>query len=935
MADQNQIWVLNPQQEVGQIPAEQQEAAEAQGYTTIPEENAQRLLMQQKHASDTALDLAAAASQKALETASLGTAPAAEIAMGMPQEQIQNLQEIAEAHPAISAAGTTAGILTDPFGAFSALGKGARAAQSAIGLTASKAAPAIYKIGDAATNLAIQGGVMASGDEFEKAVMGDPNQTAENALAHIGLSAALVGLLGAGAKGTSSLWEASGIGKKTNSFLKSVAAKYGHPDVTLSPEETSAATEEAPSPPIEGSVPGRPVLGPVAQASQAPEGSFEWNTYREMSAKDVPEVKKAAMEANAQVSEYALNQAGKTADDIDELKNFSQAEAGRQMGAKFVDEVVPVLDQAATDYREFTGKVASEQVAAPYLEKSALRENLKTLYEQEYSQNPNLAPARYLRNAINDVDNVSNISDFATQKVAHTPNYGSFGKAGEDPGMIHVKEQIRGELDKAYTDSIEHTRSFATSPEYLKKWESVKTQYGAAKELMKQIKSQIPVGGDGPDTFSKNLVDYIQREPEAFAKKMSDAHDATWLSVMRRQFPQTASEAQNYMRSVNLLGPALKIKGTQPGELLSTSKLLDTMAGLTPEVRNFLLTPAQQSEIGWAAKAIKSLNARMNPSGTAPTLMKFLRWLPGTVVGGISTLMGHNPITAAMYGALAQAVSGVPGSVKLSMLKFLGSDAPVSAGAFRGMARYITSASKGAGALQNSMKGIFTTGAAEAADAISNSLLTNEQMHKFEDRLSPMQNSAEALNQVDSSQIAHYMPEHNTALAAVYNRAAQYLNSIKPQPPRASPLDEGKISDEQHEAYRRQLSIMNDPGIVTSHVAAGTLQPQDLKTLSTVYPEYTKQLQNQVNMALIEHATKGEIVPHAARASASMLLGQPLDSTMMPQNIIAAQPMPKPGPQLPNTGTPKKSRFSAAQANKVNSMGFTPQQASQMRRSSF
>lgn len=120
--------------------------------------------------------------------------------------------------------------------ALSGLGKAAEVAEGA------KEAGILSKVGAEAIDQATQMALFQGSDEVSKMLLNDPSATSENAIANIGLAAALGGATGAGIGAISPLWKATGIGQKAGKLLGEFKdeLKYIHEN----PDPIMQATKE-------------------------------------------------------------------------------------------------------------------------------------------------------------------------------------------------------------------------------------------------------------------------------------------------------------------------------------------------------------------------------------------------------------------------------------------------------------------------------------------------------------------------------------------------------------------------------------------------------------------------------------------------------------------------------------------------------------------
>jgi len=249
--------------------------------------------------------------------------------------------------------------------------------------------------------------------------------------------------------------------------------------------------------------------------------------------------------------------------------------------------------------------------------------------------------------------------------------------------------------------------------------------------------------------------------------------------------------------------------------------------------------------------------------------------------------------------------------------------------ALKSTANYLADASRGSSAIINATKALFKSSSqvipmqliptAASVKELSNNI--DHMAQNFQDQMKVGQN------------VSHYLPNHAQAAAATASSAIGYLSSLKPQQAMNSPLDNpGVVSKAAEYRYNRQLEIAQQPLMVLKHAAEGTLIPQDLTTIKTIYPALFSSIQAKVGQELIEAKSKGSIIPYKQRLGLSQILGQPLDSTMTQgalQSVInansgaqaaAANQKTSPHPHKPSQAT-------LNQMNKTNAMYATPIQA--------
>lgn len=184
--------------------------------------------------------------------------------------------------------------------------------------------------------------------------------------------------------------------------------------------------------------------------------------------------------------------------------------------------------------------------------------------------------------------------------------------------------------------------------------------------------------------------------------------------------------------------------------------------------------------------------------------------------------------------------------------------------------------------------------------------------------------------------LGHYLPQHSVHLAAHIAAATQYLDSIKPKTQQLAPLDSPESVDKQAQAtYDRQLDIAQDPLLVLQHVKDGTLLPQDLTTVATLYPGLHKKMITQTTEAIIEAKTKDIPIPYKQKQTLSLLLGDALDFTQTPAAILAIMGSGGVAPAQPSKRSGSARQKSPSQATqrtieKTDRLYETPLEARQI-----
>lgn len=317
---------------------------------------------------------------------------------------------------------------------------------------------------------------------------------------------------------------------------------------------------------------------------------------------------------------------------------------------------------------------------------------------------------------------------------------------------------------------------------------------------------------------------------------------------------------------------------------------------------------------------------------------------PGTTLGnwlydkGLSSVVGHTAaeITGAGLGSLvghpmlgAYAGEKVLGHVFTTMAKPLLESASHGA-AFKSGMDFVVNVVKGDRILSQAAENFFKSGAEIIPKQLMPNMTSRERLNKSLEYASNPNN----LEKVGGS-LGHYLPNHATAAASSSAAAVSYFSQLKPKHVQISPLDKPTPSNHfQGSSYNRQLDIAQQPLLVLQHAKNGTLQMQDLKTLNTVYPNLVPKLARSLYENMSKTLSEGKAIPYKQRIGLSMLMGQPIDSTLTQsamQTIMMANAS-QPELQAPQAKTKRVSSSTSKSMDKVNQMYSTPQQSRESRR---
>jgi len=284
-------------------------------------------------------------------------------------------------------------------------------------------------------------------------------------------------------------------------------------------------------------------------------------------------------------------------------------------------------------------------------------------------------------------------------------------------------------------------------------------------------------------------------------------------------------------------------------------------------------------------------------------------------------VLGLPPIISALVSE--QAMTPLVESVLPSIIKPILQNIP-SASSLKAVTEYGLDVIKGGYLASKAANAIFDPG----KDVLPSSrVATQKDLDKLDKKIDDTNQHPGNLINVGGD-LGHYMPSHQTAAGETVSNALQYLSSQKPKATKNGPLDvEIKPNKGQIAKYNRTLEIAQQPLTVMQHIKDGTLHSKDVQDLQAIYPHLYEGLKTKVYDSMISHVSKDGTIPYKSRMGLSLFLGEPLDSTLTPQSIMAAQATflsPESSGSQPQAAKPKKS---TAPLSKFSTIAETPAQA--------
>lgn len=837
---------------------------------------------------------------------------------------VENIRARAEANPITAgvgeAAGLAGGMLTGT-GEAALMGKAGEIAQAASGLGhAAEGASLGFKVGSEAVKQAAEMAVLQSGDEVSKRILSDPKASAESAMANIGLSAALGGTLGAFGTGViSPIWSATA-GPKVEQVLSAVKNHLNGAKL-LMPEEAENAIK---------------TLGidvdPVTRAglSQDPRAMEPYSLLREAKHKGVMEgIENLQKDASDSVS----NSLGIAPEDI---AVHSENEAGHELYDTFKKEYTDKYEPIANALDKRNSEAANisipdEDRLSQYgriIENGMKKVGTDSPAYKLYNDYGNRLLAK---ETIGGVDQLKTEIGNEIKKAIRAGDMNTSQALQDIRGTLsdfqegQIARQGRS-LEKAGVEGAEKNAT-----DLLNERAETNRRYKEFAKMSDQLAGHLDVGGfSGANGLMSKLADKVSAEQ--LLKKFSFKGNADFIPFLQEHFPEVLEKVKENELKRFLKPAVLSAKGEQPMNIKKLGDIIDkAMAGQKEYVQAIM--PQGSLEKIQAAKDLMNAIPQHQSSGTAGWMTKMYQHMPASGLAAVGMLTGHNPIFSAILGETAQrlGVSDMPNAMRLGYLKFLASEQPVKAEGFRSMVDYMHNAYKGENTLAKATKNVFKAG---TQVLMENQYPDSSDREKLDKKITQLQDKPEQWANQNPGHLAHYLPDHQVAVTGTTTAAMQYLQQLKPKPTQLSPLDTPIPPSKAEEArYHRALDIAQQPALVLQHMKDGTLQTTDLTDLHMMYPSvYQQMAQKLTEQMSTQHAGEAPI-PYRTRMGLSLFLGQPMDSTMTPSSIVAAQPKPV-QPKQTDQNAPMKGRKGSGSLGKSNSTYNTPEQSAERDRAS-
>lgn len=163
------------------------------------------------------------------------------------------------------------------------------------------------------------------------------------------------------------------------------------------------------------------------------------------------------------------------------------------------------------------------------------------------------------------------------------------------------------------------------------------------------------------------------------------------------------------------------------------------------------------------------------------------------------------------------------------------------------------------------------------------------KQNSMQDYAAPMFAKGGRVEGTEPDHLGIVYPEQNILLNQARGRVYNYLNSIRPLPGQKLAFDETPQNREKKRAYDKAIRLAVNPLHILNHIQRGDLTPEDMKHFTNLYPELYRVLSGKLTEEVTKAQLAGKKPSYSKRQALSLFLGAPLDSSMEPIAIQAAQ----------------------------------------------
>lgn len=818
------------------------------------------------------------AAESAGSAATFGASKGLERILGVKPEDIQGREE---ENPISSFTGSTAGLVGSSLllpggGAAGLLEKAGAGAAEGLGLGAAGVGIG-SRLASSAVKGAVEGAMFQSGNEVAKMMLGDPNQTIGTAAVNMGLAGLIGAPIGGGLGALGELW-GSTVGKNLGSTLDTASSEMSNiPESKFQTDMLSQGVSDL-----------KPNAWEIQHAfgrlgAEATPGSLSASPIAqnmESVLSDSPTIPGSMVSKTVHKNYEIFSNAAK--DTLGDMSNQTEAQVGKKIKEGFQQKLQEELEPIEKSYESLKGDLKKMQLSQDLKDQA-----IQTIQNNELAKiAPNSKAAKLVDSISEEVGGLQNVDQVKTYRTLINKRLDAAYRAGgeEIPVLQDVKSALNG-LREGGIQAAEDSGQF--EPGTIDKLKATDQQYMAYKNRLKNMGVE---SGIGKLNSARDLLQRFGKlSDETFATKIFDTNDINQLNFFKEHFPEQFEAARQF-KLKDIYDNSINHAQGKNGRF-EVGKFLNQVRDdkLSPEAKELLFQdPAHIQTIKDLQLAHESTPGIVNPSGTAKAIAYGDLLTPKGLINNASDFVKYGILKSIPHlKEAAQRVGGDEAAQLAALQMARNPGAASNPGAFKATADFIRQAVKGENTMSKVTKDIFKS---SIQDVLPSRLIPDQKdLDKLDNKAKDLQANNQQMMNVGSD-VAHYMPDHGSAMAQTAMNGINYINSVRPSTQKQSPLDGTPVlSQVQKAQFNRVLSIAQQPLVVMNSVKNGNITTQDIMTLKTIYPGLYSRLNQKLTNHLTDAVNRGINIPYKTRLGLATFMGTPLDSTMTPQGISMGQ----------------------------------------------
>lgn len=810
----------------------------------------------------------------------------------------ETLSELSKRHPVATFGGEAAGIVgalaapeLEGLNAVKGLSKVGSGVEHALAPAAevgaqSAASRVLQRIGSKTAGSAVEGAAYGLGQSVSEHALGDPELNSEKVLSNVGYGALFGGAVG-GALGIPSAFMGKE-GASAGKFISGIdRASVEAGDLGAAVDASAQFTSEEKQGVLSGLAKRKENAADIEGAAArrgypVVPGMLSDSEYVQKAASSL--INGAPTWPAAKIQNIFTEGVARATSDAQSVLHTPETLTAAETGSAIRDSLAAKIDAFQKPIKELydASRAMSGQV---FMDPAVLEETQNAMRNiREVKLMPRAAASKLATDLADSLGNAKTVEDLQTIR-------NSFGKSmsavasPEERRFAGILGDMMDELEEKsvmnHVASIQDPVVRMGFTDILQKKALADAAYKPFKEELRTLMKKL---GKSNVKGARDAIQHIEgMSGEDIASKLFTKNDSAFIQKFNQSFP----EEMELLRS--LQKGKVMAAATKSGDF-SANAAFKAVHGLSPEVQGHLFTPEELGKFKDAQLYLKELPKNANPSNT------------------------DNVRTFREYFSSDKDIFGIPfsGAIKANardaaISKFLNhatADETTSAARVAALSRLERSAQKTTQAIASGAKRALITGS-QAAGAIGAQIAPpnrspadqkedkEKRMRRFEktqDELRMIAGVPEAsLDKLSNStrDLSTHAPDTTAALQQKGSAAVSFLHSKLPQPPNQKALSaKWEASQSDIAKFERYQRIVSKPTAALGQITDGTLTPETIETLTTVYPRMYQEMKG----AITEELTNVKERPdYQRRLMLSMFLGQNVDDSLEPASIAANQ----------------------------------------------